>query len=104
MLGHKRLYECDGDGYAPNRVEGQHKDGPPGPDSKAREIRRFEQAQILSEEIWIEQGLRKKRLFEASIGERKHEDAGPSATRLANPLGNQERAASVQRRQNHQHA
>jgi len=93
--GDEGFNEGDGDGDAPEGVEVEHEEGPPGTDVEGRNEGVIEKMHVQPEVVGIEEGLGGEAFFDECVGCAEEEDAGPSAAGAADGFADEEGTAAV---------
>ena len=97
--GEERLDKSDGDGNAPEGVEVEHEEGPPGADVEERNPRVREEVHVEVEIVGIEEGLRSEGFFDEGVGCAEEQNAGPAAAGAADELADEESPTAIHGRE-----
>jgi hypothetical protein len=100
--GEERFNKSDRDGDAPEGVEVEHEEGPPGADVEGGDPGVVEKMHVHLQVVGIEEGLGGEAFFDERVGGAEEEDAGPTAASAADDLADEESPAAVHGREGDQ--
>ena len=97
--GKETFDERDGDTDAPEGVDVEHEEGPPGTDAESGDPGVGEKVHVHAEDVGIEERLRGEGLLSDCVGDAEEKDGGPAAAGAASEFADQNRAATVHGRE-----
>jgi hypothetical protein len=100
--GEERFNKGDGNGDAPEGMEVEHEEGPPGADVEGGNPGMVEKMHVHLQVVGIEEGLGGEAFFDERVGGAEEEDAGPTAASAADDLADEESPAAVHGREGDQ--
>jgi hypothetical protein len=97
--GKEPFDESDGNGDAPEGVEVEHEEGPPGADAEGGDPGMVEEMHVHLQVVGIEKRLGGEAFFDEGVGGAEEEDAGPTPARAADELADEESPAAIHGRE-----